>query len=213
MKINTHSFAAAAILISILLFFFSCDNNPNPGPGEAGSEAEFTEGTEIVDEVEVPVVSFQAKDAASLGSAFWHIETDSGQGPFQDLEISLKKESGYDYGQYGIIFCYQDDLNFYLLTIDVRGGFAFQKVIGGTPVNIIAYSESGDLTAGYDVFNAVKVQRSANGKFDIYFNGTLSASMVDCTYHSGTSGYFVYVASESKEVFPSAPVAVVFTEI
>lgn len=201
------------LLFLILIFpcINSCDNPTLPD--DIDSEASFTEEIEIVEEVEIPVVRFEANDSASLGSGVWYIEEDSMQDPFETLEISIKKESGYNYGQYGVVFCYQDDYNYYLFTIDSMGGYKFERKINGYLYDIIPYATTENLSTGYDVNNMILIERNTADGFIIKINGTQTNSIVDYSYFLGQSGYFVYVASENHERFPEVPVVVVFEKL
>ena len=193
----------------IVLLFSSCGFDPNAGR----SEADFENSTDTISSVETDTVNFEANQSTSLGSGFWNIPDTTDQQPFLILEVSAKKESGYDLGQYGVIICYQDDSNYYLLTIDTEGNFQFDKMENDVLQNLVTNTFTGNLTTGYDVYNKIKIERDGSSKFTFTFNDLETTNITDTTFTGGSSGYFVYIGSEQNENFPSVPVVVSFTKM
>ena len=204
-----NSFPLLCSVVIALILLISCGYDPNT----IGREAEFDNEVDTVNDVQTDIVEFEANNSSSLETGFWNIPDTTDQQPFLSLELSMKKDSGYSLGQYGVIICYQDDQNYYLLTIDSEGNFQFDKIENDVIQNLVTNTFTANLTSGYDVYNKIKIERDGSSKFTFTFNDLETTNITDTTFTGGFSGYFVYVASEQNENFPSVSVVVSFTKM
>ena len=202
-------FSFISITIFSVIIFISCGFDPNG----IGSEAEFNNAVDTIDDVETDIVNFEANHSSSLETGFWNISDTTEQQPILSLELSVKKDSGYSLGKYGVIICYLDDQNYYLLTIDTEGNFQFDKMINDVMQTLVPNTFTSNLTTGYEVYNKIKIERDGSGEFTFTFNDIETTNITDTTFTGGFSGYYVYVGSALNENFPSIPVLVSFTKM
>ncbi len=154
---------------------------------------------------------FFSNDPLDYGRAFTYLVDGSHQDSFTNAEIIVKKNSGYAYSDYGMVFCSEND-SWLALVIDTQQNYRVIKSAGGVITQLIDWTYSGDLVAGYSVLNILKAEQSSAGNFDIYLNATLTDSFNEPVLVSGSQGYFVYVASENYENLDENPVEVLYAE-
>lgn len=129
--------------------------------------------------------------------------------PFTSLEVKVKKNSGYAYADYGIAFCI-DNNSYLAFVIDTMGNYSVIKSVNRFATDVVPWTESPYLNKGYNVENTLKAVQITDGEFEIYINNTSVNTFTENSQKSGSSGYFVYIASENSEDFGSAPVEVLY---
>lgn len=123
-------------------------------------------------------------------------------------EGTVKKMSGYNQSGYGIVFCFQDENNYYRVLINVIGRYTIQRIVDGAGSIIKGWGESTNLNLGYGIENTIRIDRRAEGVFDLFFNGVLEHSFTDSSFSGGRPGSCVLVSTEHYEFFPDTPVDV-----
>lgn len=162
-------------------------------------------------------IQFYTNQKTNYGKSFWrsHYPIVS---PMVTVTTEVKKISGYSGSGYGIVFCYQDNYNFYRLLITNDGRYTVIVKHGNsqksTDTTLVPWplTPSANLNTGYNVLNTIQITQSSPANFNISFNGTLEVSFIDDTLEGGKYGYFVYVGPTGSENFPSQPVDVRFNQ-
>ena len=100
------------------------------------------------------------------------------------VTATVKKESGYLYSGYGIIFCYQDNNNFYRLLIDAAGQYSVYSRVGCNFSAIIPWTTTlpAHLNSGVGIENVISVIQQSPNNFSVNFNGTQEALFSDGTF-------------------------------
>jgi len=155
---------------------------------------------------------FFSNDPLDYGRAFTYLVDGSSQDSFISAETIVKKNSGYIYSDYGMIFCAEND-SWLALVIDTQQNYRVIKSVNGVVTQLINWTYSGELAPGYSVLNILKVEQSSAENFDIYLNTALTDSFNEPGLVSGSSGYFVYVASENYENLDENPVEVLYADL
>lgn len=155
---------------------------------------------------------FFSNDPLDYGRAFTYLVDGSHQDSFVSAEIIVKKNSGYIYSDYGMVFCGSND-SWLALVMDTQQNYRVIKSVNGVVTQLIDWTYSDALIIGYSVLNILKVEQSSADNFDIYLNATLTDSFNEPVLVSGSSGYFVYVASENYEYLASEPVEVMYENL
>lgn len=119
---------------------------------------------------------------------------------------------------HGVIFCYQDDNNFYRVLIDTEGYYYIYKNFSGNRTTIQTKKSSSALKPGYNALNTINVTRDTESQFTIKFND--NPEVIIFTDDTGTTpltggrcGFYVAVGDETQEQFPNTPVDVRFKQI
>ena len=125
-----------ALLVSAAcLFLFSCG-----GGSDAVSSAPSTSIQTIKWQLDNNgYVQFFTSDAQYYGYGFWNTYTQTNETQMTTVTATVKKESGCPQSGYGIVFCYQDNNNYYRLLIDTAGHYTVQAKVGGTSSVIIPW--------------------------------------------------------------------------
>lgn len=152
---------------------------------------------------------FYSNDPADYQRAFSYLLDDSHQDVFTGAEIFVKKNSGYMYSDYGMVFCASEG-SYLALVIDTQKYYRVFKSANGTVTPLIDWTASDALFAGYGTQNSLRVKQSSAGHFDIYLNNANVNSFDESELASGSHGFFVYVASENYENLGENPVEVVY---
>jgi hypothetical protein len=153
-------------------------------------------------------VQFTTNDSRYYQYNFW--STFTYEALMSTVTATVKKQSGSASSGYGIIFCYQDNSNFYRLMITVGGYYAVTKRVGGTTTPIIDWIPSGLLHPGFGVENGVSVVQTSPFNFTVYFNGTQATTFFDPNFSGGRAGFYAYVSDQTRENFPDVPVDIRF---
>ncbi|MCK5200246.1 MAG: hypothetical protein KAR21_17940 [Spirochaetales bacterium] len=154
---------------------------------------------------------FFSNDPLDYGRAFTYLVDGSHQDSFVSAETIVKKNSGYIYSDYGMVFCGSSD-SWLALVIDTQQNYRVIKSVNGVVTQLIDWTYSASLAEGYSVLNILKVEQSSAGNFDIYLNATLVNNFNEPVLVSGSHGYFVYVASENYENLDENPVEVLYAD-
>ena len=154
---------------------------------------------------------FFSNDPVDYQRAFSYLIDGSYQDAFVSSEIIVKKNSGYEYSDYGMVFCASGD-SYLALVIDTQKSYRVFKSVNGTITQLIDWTYSDALLSGYGTQNNLRVEQSTSGNFDIYLNTTFTASFNETGLIYGSNGFFVYVASENYENLDIDPVEVLYAE-
>jgi len=152
-------------------------------------------------------VQFSTDDPQYLDTRQYLPLTEESQSPMTTVTATVKKMSGYSKAGFGIVYCYQDENNFYLLEITTEGKFKVRKKVGGTDTDLIPWTTSTYLTSGFGVENDIGVTQDPVGTFSVTLNGTADvATFDDPSFTGGLAGPFVRIRSGAYEKFPGVPV-------
>lgn len=151
-------------------------------------------------------VQLFTNDPQYYGYSFWNTYTQTNQSPMATVTATVKKMSGSLSSGYGVIFCYQDNNNFYRLLITTGGYYCVYEKVGGTYNTIIPWTSipSPHLNNGVGVENVISVAQPTLNNFSIYFNGSFETSFSDSNFSGGKSGFTMSV-SPTTENFPYTP--------
>jgi hypothetical protein len=156
-------------------------------------------------------VQFVTNDPQYYQYTSWYII-----GPNENLmstvTATIKKQSGNAGTGYGIIFCYQDNNNFYSLSIETTGHYHVWARIGGAYSELVSWTASTDLNNGFGVENEVSVVQTSLYNFAVFFNGTQVRTFTDTGFNffGGRAGLYASIYDQAHENFPSTPVDVRF---
>jgi hypothetical protein len=152
-------------------------------------------------------VQFLTNDAQYYGYYFWNTYTQTNELPMSTVTATVMKQSGCLYSGYGIVFCYQDNNNFYRLLIDADGQYSVYAKVGGTYSAIIPWTTtpSEHLNSGVGVANVIGVTQQSPGNFLVNFNGTQETLFSDGSFTGGKVGFYAYIDDQTGENFPYTP--------
>ena len=152
-------------------------------------------------------VQFLTNDAQYYDYIFWSTYTQTNESLMSTVTATVKKQSGSLYSGYGIVFCYQDNNNFYRLFIDAAGQYSIYSKVGGNYSAIIPWTTtpSAHLNSGVGVENEISVIQQSPNNFSVNFNGTQETTFSDGNFSGGRAGFCAYVAKQSEENFPNTP--------
>lgn len=199
------------LILTLALLFYSCDIGPVgpviPGPNDPVT-IDFEETTDSF-------IRYSTNEIGKYTRDYKHIIDGVDFVPITEIEFEVKKDSGYASGDYGVIFGYKNDNNYYLLSIDTLGKYSVKKRVNGSLYTLRDWNDdlSTNLNTGYGVLNSILIKRNTSlHTYEIYFNSDTSyeISISDSTFISGGVGFFVYIGSMQAENFPSEPVDVSF---
>lgn len=144
---------------------------------------------------------------------FYHFIYESKQTPMAAVKCEVKKVSGFSDVGYGIVFCLQDNGDYYRLLIKTDGTYSVTRKAGGLKVPIIDWTASAYLEPGYDVLNEIFVTYDYPYKqFIVSFNGFPIVSFVDDAFSGGYSGFYAIIGPEEMERLPDEPVDIRFRQ-
>jgi hypothetical protein len=158
-------------------------------------------------------IQFLTNDTNYCGDG-WFDWTSASYTPMNSVEMQVKKIAGdLDCGN-GIIFCVQDDNNFYRIVVTATGYYLISKKVAGTysfywgsgvwaTTEPYPWPTSSNLITGYGNINDIKVVNAGGGTFDVYFNSELETTFTDSTFTGGHNGYYAFVSTVSLEGFPT----------
>jgi hypothetical protein len=215
------------VLAAALIFFAGCPVTPTPE-----SDAQTAGGTSGVAQVDTLFVEtttgsgqfvFTTNDTAywgAYGCTLWTLRGESEE-PFVSREVTLNKVSGNGSAGYGAVFCCYDTgaislgETMLVVMINTRREYIVGEVTGAAFTEIIPWTESENLIAGYNVANTVSLAYdAAEGEFSLSLNGGPAVTFRDDVepYHDsgGRNGYMVVISP--LDDFPDTPVHVIFTE-
>lgn len=145
-------------------------------------------------------------------------------GKYSMLEAEFKKSSGYEDSCFGFVFGYAKQRfgvvsNYIRFEINTLGECAVYKYDGSTYTDLLdssakntAYLETNSsIKKGYDSVNTLKVEKSEEGTYSLYINGTKLISDVK-PVEKGTNGFMTFysVGKDFQENFPEVPVEIAF---
>jgi hypothetical protein len=157
---------------------------------------------------------FYTNDPSKYNYDFW-MWTSTPQTPMHSVETQVKKISGNQYYYYGVLYCYQDNNNFYCLFITIGQEYCVWKRVGGTFHNVFSWRFSSNLDPGYNTLNKIRIDLSTTNPntFTVFFNDKLEYTFIDSSFTYGDSGFYASSGSASEESFPNTPVDVRFKQL
>ncbi len=150
-------------------------------------------------------IQFYTNDSKYYDYIFWNSYSQTDEALMSTVTATVIKQSGSLRGGYGIIFCYQDNNNFYRLLIDAAGQYSVYSRVTGTYNVIIPWSDSAHLNSGVGVANEISVTQVSSNNFSVKFNGTQEALFSDGNFSGGKAGFSAYVETQADENFPNTP--------
>ena len=207
-EIKQRSLGALIFLAAFLVF--SCENGPSP-IDNGGTTVTTVEFQETVGEF----IRYATNDTDKYTRNYIHVVSGSDQNPFTQTEVELKKDSGHASGDFGVVFAYQDDGNYHLLSIDTQGNYSLKSMRYGVLQTIQDWDEDTEtsLNTGYGQLNRLRIAKaSLPNTYEVYFNDDQNYQTRFVTHSAleGAVGFFVYIGSVQAENFPSQPVDVSF---
>jgi hypothetical protein len=103
------------------------------------------------------------------------------------LEVDAAQVSGGNDNEYGLVFGYQDDDNYYELAISGDGYVGFFAKERGRWETISAFSASSAVNQG-DAVNRLRLE-ALEGSFSFYVNGQLALLEFDDRFTAGLTGF------------------------
>jgi hypothetical protein len=156
-------------------------------------------------------IQFTTNDPNYYNYMFYLMLNEPYQQEMTCFEAKVKKLSGFEHGSFGIIFCYQNDDNFYVLLITVRGWYCVYELQNGVWKEIIPWEWTEHLIDGYGIINSMRVAYSESANiFTIFLNNTITNTFEGNSLTGGYTGYIASVSGPDEESFPAAPVDVRF---
>ena len=156
-------------------------------------------------------LQFCTNDPNYYNYYFYAWDTESFKDPMTVVVGEIKKISGYEYGGYGMLFCFQDENNFYLVLIDTMGYYTIWERNNGDWIEHIPWEYSSYLKKGYNIINKLNIEYNHDhNSFTISFNDVTQTTIYDSSFSGGCLGGFVEVYGEKEENFPDTPVDVRF---
>jgi len=199
------------LLFTILALLFGCGNPVVEEVSTSDDSSDTTSGFEIVTDSETAIewCTFYTNSPDDYEKAYIYTIEDSYEDPFESFEAKIKKNSGNNNADFGLIFCYKNR-SYIAFVIDVNGSYRVFKSNGGVISTIITWTSSSNLVQGYSSENILKVKQVSSNNFEIYINGEKEDTFTEASLVSGFNGYFVYIASEISEYLSTDPVEVQF---
>lgn len=150
-------------------------------------------------------VQFSTNDSQYYAYSFWNTYSQTSQTTMSTVTAAVKKQSGNAGSGYGIVFCYQDNNNFYRILIETSGHYLVSARVGGTYSTIIPWTASANLNSGFGAENSISVTQLSAHYFAINFNGTQETTFSDGNFTGGRSGFYSYISDQTHENFPYTP--------
>ena len=157
---------------------------------------------------------FYADIPGYYNRGFYHFLNGSKQTPMMVVRSQVKKISGFDDVGYGIVFCMQDNGDYYRLLVKTDGAYSVTRKSGELKTPLIDWTSSEYLSQGYDVMNEIMVMYDyTRQRFTVFFNEVAETSYVDTFFSGGYSGFYAIIGPEEMEQFPDEPVDIRFRQI
>jgi hypothetical protein len=179
-----------AVLATLLLF--SC------GPGPTIQTIEWEPDGD-------GFVQYSTNDKQYLDTVHYMPLVAENENPMTTVTATVKKVSGSSVMGFGIIYCYQDENNYYRLLITTDGHYAVAKMVGGTYTALVSWASSASLNTGMGVTNDIGVTQNPLHTFTVTFNTQTITSFADASFTGGLAGPCIGIGSSSNESFPSVP--------
>ncbi len=194
-----------ALCLTVSLSLLSCAN-PGAASGSDGSTSS-SYRTLAWQNDGAGYVQYYTNDPANIqsqGYSEWRYY-DPSETPMSTVEVKANKISGDASMGFGLIFCVQDSVNFMTVDIDTQGFYKIVKVVAGTYVSIVPWTDSaGALFSGYSVPNTIKVAYDSTSKvFTLYLNRALVTTFTDPSapyFTGGRNGFIIGISN--TENFP-----------
>ncbi len=155
-------------------------------------------------------IQFSTNNPGHKGYAFWAWLTAANQTAFSKVEAEVTRKSGSINGAQGVVFCLQDESNFYAVLTTANSDYAVFVCDNGNLINRYGWKKSNDLNPGLNSKNTIRVLKGwKEGVFTIYFNNKEQAySLTDGLFNSGYCGFLAGISTD--EQFPQTPADVRF---
>lgn len=157
-------------------------------------------------------VRFYTDDPDNYCRCFFTWYEEYFQPEMSQFEIQVKRLCGFGSSGYGMIFCVQDENNFYVLLVNAMGYFAVYELYDGAWIEKIQWQKAFyTLVEGYNVVNTLKiVYYSPSNRFEVEINGRHVWDFYDDSFSGGYFGCFVEIRGQGEDNFYNNPVDVRF---
>jgi hypothetical protein len=157
---------------------------------------------------------FYADIPGYYNRGFYHFTRESREHPMVLVQSEVKKLSGFSDVGYGVIYCLQDDGDYYRLLIKIDGTYSVTRKSGSLKETLIDWTPSEHLAPGYGALNEIMIAYNPPvSRFTIFFNDAAETSYVDTRLSGGYSGFYAIIGPEELEDFPDEPVDIRFRQI
>lgn len=157
---------------------------------------------------------FYADIPGNYNRGFYHFLNGSRQEPMMAVQCEIKKISGFGDVGFGIVFCMQDNGDYYRLLIKTDGTYSVTRKSGELKQTLIDWTASAHLVEGYAALNEIMIMYEyTRQRFTIFFNEISETSFVDAFFSGGYSGFYAIIGPEEMERFPDEPVDIRFRQI
>lgn len=144
-------------------------------------------------------IRFRTDDQANAEQGFLKLYDSTQEDPMTTpVEVTVKKILGSVGGGFGIVFCAENDQNYFKVLINVAGTYKIARVSAGYSSDITAWIDSPDLWHGYNNGNTIKVTH-AGSLFTLYINDFEQTNFLDSGFGGGKSGFYAYVSTVDDE--------------
>ncbi len=144
---------------------------------------------------------------------FYHFIYESKQTPMIAVKCDMKKISGFSDVGYGIVYCLQDNGDYYRLLIKTDGTYSIMRKWDGLKETIVDWTFSAYLERGYDALNEILITYDYPDKmFIVSFNEFPIVAFIDAAFSGGYSGFYAIIGPEDMERFPDEPVDIRFRQ-
>lgn len=213
------------ILLLSLLLIISCSLSPF----EKDTSYRDTEQTVVTEDSSLFIENesnntyiFETNDTTYLtsnGYTLWGITDTNTSNTFNNISVSICKNSGRTEAGYGVVFCSQEvDGNDFMLVvlINANGLYTVGKVVNGVFSHINnGWKSSNYINKGLGIQNILLISYdTVNNKFLLKINGysiTDFSVSEEINFINSKSGYAVVIAN--NENFPNNSVKVTFEKI
>ncbi|HUV36528.1 MAG TPA: hypothetical protein VMX58_06280 [Patescibacteria group bacterium] len=157
---------------------------------------------------------FYADIPGYYNRGFYYFLSGSRQEPMMAVQSQIKKISGFDDVGFGVLFCMQDNGDYYRLLIKTDGTYSVTRKSGELKQPLIDWTASDHLEQGYDVLNEIMITYDyIQQRFAIFFNEVPETAFIDASFSGGCSGFYAIIGPEQLEHFPDEPVDIRFRQI
>ncbi len=212
--------SALFIIANLVILTIGCSVTPIDGDITDGTTSSNVPELYIPDPV-TGEIDFETDDPeywSSEGYTLWSYNSEV-INPFIEWTVTVNKISGDAEAGYGLIISRYvspgiTGETMLVLMINTNQKYMVGEIHSTAFYEIIPWTESANLLAGYDKNNLIKITYdSISEDYSIYFNNNLEGTFKDdvVPLHTGGNNGFITIISPN-DTFPENPVRILFTE-
>jgi hypothetical protein len=160
---------------------------------------------------------YLASDPTFYGWSWWHSPPSVFNTPTltastaTPITVACYKASGAADEAFGIHFFVQDNNDYYKFTISANGQYHFQKCVGGTLTDLVAWTSSSAINKGFGStqLNTISIWQPAAGQISVSINGSpVVSGLSDSAFSAGRVSFYASNGNPSDsypESFPGTP--------